>query len=150
MQIHLCGYLMVYSKKRKLENCMETSIGCSVIIHNSEGKVLICQRSAMKQSFPMMWELVGGGLEMGETPEQCIRREAMEEIGCMLNDLILFDVTLAYSDKRYMGIVFTATIDDEVTTNEEIHQTKWLSRDEYDQYYFMPDGGNQRLEKFFG
>jgi 8-oxo-dGTP pyrophosphatase MutT (NUDIX family) len=104
----------------------------------------------MKQSFPMMWELVGGGLEIGETPEQCIRREAMEEIGCRLNDLMLFDVTIAYSDKRYVGIVFTATIDDVVTHNEEIQQTKWVSQDEYSQYHYMPDGGNRRLEKFFG
>jgi 8-oxo-dGTP diphosphatase len=128
---------------------MDTSIGCSVIIYNKEYKVLISQRSAAKKCFPLKLVLVGGGLEMGESPEQCIRREAMEEIGCRLNDLKLFDVNIHYADDRYVGIVFTASISDDIRHNDEIIQTKWVSEDEFDQYHYMPDGKNRRLEKFF-
>lgn len=127
---------------------METSIGCSVIIHNTENKVLISQRSASKRCFPLMWELVGGGLEAGEQPEDCIRREAMEEIGCELYDLQLFDVNILYDKDQYMGIVFTAIIKNEPKYNDEIIETRWVSKEEIGQYVFMTDG-RERLEKYF-
>ncbi|WP_425446638.1 NUDIX hydrolase [Dethiothermospora halolimnae] len=59
---------------------MEAVIGCSVIIYDHEGRILISKRSRMKEQFPLTWENIGGRLEHDETPEECIRREAKEEI----------------------------------------------------------------------
>jgi 8-oxo-dGTP diphosphatase len=45
-----------------------------------DGKVLIAQRKA-GDALAGKWEFPGGKLEPGETPEQCLRRELMEEFG---------------------------------------------------------------------
>jgi 8-oxo-dGTP diphosphatase len=52
-------------------------VPCAVIEHN--GKVLAGQRSAAL-SFPLQWEFPGGKLEKGETDEQALFREIMEEL----------------------------------------------------------------------
>jgi len=43
------------------------------------GKVLICQRKA-EDPFGGYWEFPGGKREQGETPQQCLAREMMEEL----------------------------------------------------------------------
>lgn len=50
------------------------------IIPNSNGKILITQRSH-STSHPGSWEFPGGKLDRDETPRQCLFREALEEIG---------------------------------------------------------------------
>src|SRR5688572_9981519 len=44
-----------------------------------EGKFLIAQRR-QSDSFPGYWEFPGGKLEVGESPEICLRRELWEEL----------------------------------------------------------------------
>jgi 8-oxo-dGTP diphosphatase len=42
--------------------------------------VLVCQRSAAA-AHPLRWEFPGGKLEPGESPESCLQRELLEELG---------------------------------------------------------------------
>ena len=44
-------------------------------------KALIVQRVAWEKVAANQWEFVGGGLDFGETPEECLKREIMEEAG---------------------------------------------------------------------
>ncbi len=49
---------------------------------NSQGEVLLMQRDEKPGlTFPSHWNLVGGGVEPGETIEQALVRETREEIG---------------------------------------------------------------------
>ncbi len=52
------------------------AVGCM----RRNGDVLLCQRPA-GGAYPLKWEFPGGKLEMGETPEECLKRELMEELG---------------------------------------------------------------------
>ena len=45
-----------------------------------KGTFLVLRRSP-RDSFPGMWEFPGGGLEKGETLQQCAERELFEETG---------------------------------------------------------------------
>ena len=77
------------------------------LITNEDGKILVVKE---KQDF---WSLPGGGLEHGETAEQCIKREAMEEIG--IEDVQVGEIiysTNVYLDQRDIWmtwIVYKAT-----------------------------------------
>ena len=52
-------------------------IAAGIIIHN--GKVLLAQRMKGKD-LEFKWELPGGKLEEGETLQQCLERELIEEL----------------------------------------------------------------------
>jgi 8-oxo-dGTP diphosphatase len=53
-------------------------VACAIIEKN--GKVLATQRSAA-MSMPLKWEFPGGKIEVGESPQECLRRELIEELG---------------------------------------------------------------------
>jgi len=53
-------------------------VTCAII--EQDGLVLAAQRSAA-MSLPLKWEFPGGKIDPGETPEECLRRELVEEMG---------------------------------------------------------------------
>jgi ADP-ribose pyrophosphatase YjhB (NUDIX family) len=58
----------------------------SVAIINKAGQVLLVKYQDHS------WGIPGGLMELGETTEECIRREVKEEIGIALKSIQLFDV----------------------------------------------------------
>ena len=65
--------------------------GASIAMLNSKDDVLLFLRDNVPQiRFPNMWDLPGGIVERGETPDQTIRREMLEEIELKLKNPILF------------------------------------------------------------
>jgi 8-oxo-dGTP diphosphatase len=115
---------------------VNTYIGCSIIIHDDNNKVLIAKRNKTKKKFPLMWETIGGGLENDETPEECIRREVMEELNCNIYDLKLFKVYVRNEDNRYVLIVYTGKINGQIQPNLEIEQVRWIDKLEVKDFYF--------------
>lgn len=51
---------------------------CAIIFISE--KILVVQRSE-KMALPLKWEFPGGKIENGESEEECIKREIIEEIG---------------------------------------------------------------------
>ena len=60
---------------------------CGVIIENSEGEILL-----QKRADNGCWAIIGGAMEMGETFEETVRREVMEESGLSLGKLEVFQL----------------------------------------------------------
>jgi 8-oxo-dGTP pyrophosphatase MutT (NUDIX family) len=54
------------------------------LIRDARGRVFVQHRSATRQLLPDTWDIVGGHLEPGETPEQALAREIAEETGWTL------------------------------------------------------------------
>lgn len=55
-------------------------VGCGAVIRNKEGKYLLVRQ--LNGYWKDRWIFPGGKLELGETLEECARREIMEETGC--------------------------------------------------------------------
>lgn len=53
-------------------------VACAII--ENSGKILCAQRSE-SMSLPLKWEFPGGKIDVGESPEECLRRELLEEMG---------------------------------------------------------------------
>ncbi len=53
-------------------------VTCAII--ERDGLVLAAQRSAA-MSLPLKWEFPGGKIDPGESAEECLRRELVEELG---------------------------------------------------------------------
>ena len=58
---------------------------CGVIIENENGEILL-----QKRRDNGCWAIIGGSMEMGETFEETVRRETMEESGLTLGKLEVF------------------------------------------------------------
>lgn len=99
-------------------------VACAII--EEEGKVLAAQRSAT-MSLPLKWEFPGGKIETGESPEECLMRELMEELGVsVLVGTALSPATHGYPDFAVTLYPFTCRLAGGVITMHEHHDLKWI------------------------
>lgn len=103
-------------------------VPCAVIEH--DGKVLAGQRSAAL-SFPLQWEFPGGKLEKGETDEQALFREIMEELNVAVE--IVDKLPETSKDQGWREIVlvpFVCKVDTTDFILTEHEQILWLDADD--------------------
>lgn len=73
----------------------------------SEGKLLLGHRHPARRWYPDCWDLVGGHIEVGESPEQAVRRECREEIAVDVTQLQPVNVEL--TDPNLVPYAFLVT-----------------------------------------
>ena len=101
-------------------------------------RFMICQRPAHKAR-GLLWEFVGGKVEIGETKEEALIRECREEIGVELSvGEIFIDVIHEYPDITVHLTLFNATIAEGIPQKLEHNDIKWITRDEIPNYDFCP------------
>ena len=114
-------------------------VACALI--ERDGLVLAAQRGAA-MSLPLKWEFPGGKLEAGESAEECLRRELVEEMGVTVavgRPLPLH--THAYDTFTVTLYPFVCTLKSEqITLHEhaamiwlpphELHTLDWLEADQ--------------------
>ena len=69
-----------------------------ILLQNANGEILLQHRSADAPTYPDHWAFFGGHIEDGETPEQAVAREAMEELQYELERPALFKVHTSVPD----------------------------------------------------
>ena len=112
-------------------------------------KFMICQRPANKAR-ALLWEFVGGKVEPGETKEQALIRECMEELAVtLLVDDVFMDVVHEYPDITVHLTLFNATIAEGIPQKLEHNDIKWIKVSEIDNYDFCP-ADEEILEKLKG
>jgi 8-oxo-dGTP diphosphatase len=57
-----------------------------IVLYDKDKKILLQHRTEDAKTPPGYWGFFGGGIEPGETPEQAIRRETMEELNYRLRN----------------------------------------------------------------
>ncbi len=101
-------------------------------------RFLICQRPAHKAR-GLLWEFVGGKVEPGETKEQALKRECMEELGIVLSVGERFmEVVHAYPDLTVHLTLFHAAIASGEPQLLEHNDMRYILVDEIPQYDFCP------------
>lgn len=121
-----------------------TDVVAALIWEN--GKFLACQRPAHKAR-GLLWEFVGGKVEMGETPEQALIRECREELAVTIAVQDVFmEVVHEYPDLTVRLILFNARIAEGTPQMLEHNDIRWVKPDQIDEMEFCP-ADKEILEK---
>ncbi|MDO5400370.1 MAG: type I pullulanase [Eubacteriales bacterium] len=101
-------------------------------------KLLICQRPENKAR-GLLWEFVGGKVEPGESKQQALVRECMEELGVQVTVGSQFmEVTHDYPDMLIRLTLFHAIIPEGFPKALEHNALKWVHPRDLDGYDFCP------------
>ncbi len=104
-----------------------------------DNKFMICQRPANKTR-AFQWEFVGGKVEKGETLEQALKRECMEEMGVQITVGSVFaEVDHVYPDITIHLTLFHASLNKgEEPKRLEHNDIKFITPAEIKNYEFCP------------
>ena len=101
-------------------------------------KIFVAKRAETKNIFPDRFELVGGHIDLGETPEQALIREVKEEIDLDVTIGALVGAFTFYLDGEFkieLAYMCYPTDETEPTLNPADHsQSHWIARDELDKF----------------
>lgn len=101
-------------------------------------RFLICQRPAHKAR-DLLWEFVGGKVELGETKEQALIRECREELAVtLLVGEVFMEVDHEYPDLSVHLTLFNAAISEGTPRMLEHNDIRWITVEEIPQYEFCP------------
>ena len=101
------------------------TIGVFGIIFNEQNQVLLCHR----QDYDL-WNLPGGGMEINESPVECLKREFKEELGVEIRTSKLMGV---YTKPEQTEIVFSFVCQlgaVEINLNDEADKYAYFSIDQ--------------------
>jgi len=101
-------------------------------------RFLICQRPAEKAR-GLLWEFVGGKVEKGETKEEALIRECMEELAIEVEPQEVFDeVTHDYPDITVHLTLFRCVLTKGSLRLLEHRDARWIAPEEIPLYEFCP------------
>ena len=102
-----------------------------------DGKVFATQRGYGE--FKDGWEFPGGKIEQGETPEEAVVREIMEELDTEVEVKELFDTVEYDYPKFHLSMdCFWCELESEHVVLNEHEDAKWLSKAQLDSVDWLP------------
>jgi len=107
----------------------------AIILENDNGELLLYLRDNKPDiPFPDYWDLIGGHVEEGETPEEALVREIKEELDIVLPEYSFYKRYECLTGDAYENIkyIFTGRINipiEEVTLLEGV-RPQYFSREE--------------------
>lgn len=103
-------------------------------------KVLILKRKPDDDSYPGVWDCVGGHFEKGESAEQCMLREAREESGQRMK-IVKVGPLIEYLDRygRAVAVPFILKPEGAEVLPTEHSEFRWVNLSELGDYEIVPD-----------
>ncbi len=119
-------------------------VGCSAMLWDeTRTKLLLTRRADSGQ-----WCIPGGGMDAGESVEECSAREMLEETGLVVRVGRLLGVyssphrLIEYADGNRWQVVIlnfeVERVDGELTLNNEVTEFGWFTWEEIQQLDIMP------------
>lgn len=133
------GKTCIRGKYKLKEN--EYHLVVHIWLFTQDGKILLTQRSAQKETDPLKWECSGGSVLKGESPIEGALRELKEEIGI---NLLKENLHLFRQERRdyfndfffaYYAIVQEEIIEKIQFTDGEAIDKKWVTKEEFEELY---------------
>jgi 8-oxo-dGTP diphosphatase len=117
------------ARHRKCAACGETdwqnpapAVGVALV---RDGAVLLSRRARPPKKGE--WDLVGGFVDDGETPEAAASREVREETGCRAVGLVARgQATGDYGGVATLNFLFTARLDGEPEAHDDSAELRWF------------------------
>jgi len=116
-------------------------VGVGVLIRRGDEVLLVRRHGAHGAG---TWSTPGGHLEIGETPEDCARREALEEVGVTVGEVAFRALTndVMESDGRhYVTLMMEGQLldgDPSPVAHEELSEVRWFRWDDLPEPLFRP------------
>jgi len=99
-----------------------------------DDKVLVAHRAADDDFLPCYWELVGGGVEPGETPEDAVVREVKEETGLAVSPVKRYYDYSFVNEKGWnrhaTAFICELKADNKVVLSFEHQDFRWIKLEE--------------------
>jgi 8-oxo-dGTP diphosphatase len=113
------------------------NLGTAAVILKKDDKILLLQRGETAPWMPGLWNLPGGGIEEGETPEAAARRECWEETDLSPNSLTPYqEVDMGDEGKLYIFI--SEDFSGELGINYESSGSAWVDGSTLGAYSLVP------------
>jgi len=121
-------------KSKKIEQGFVSRV-VAIFLRRSNGKLVICKRADHKKNAAGLYDMAAvGNVMQGEQYPDAAQRELKEEtsIDCPLQPVQKIYQEVHNDDKIYKIFcgIFVGTTDDELTLNEELVETKDMSKEE--------------------
>lgn len=109
-----------------------------------DGETLIMRRADSESFLPGFWDIPGGKSEFGETPQDALVREFLEETGLKIsvgNPFHAFSFFTHEGVRQVVDIIFLVSQEEsgDVVVSEEHSAYAWISADEIDDYQITPE-----------
>lgn len=108
------------------------------VVRDEEGRILICRRQGELSG---LWEFPGGKREKGETFQQCLERELMEELGLSVAAGQTLGSVIRDEGERELWLVFVSATANgkQPAVALRVHdRAAWVSQEELSEYAFCP------------
>lgn len=102
-------------------------VSASFVIHDGEGRVLLQKRGPNASDEQGNWDIGGGAIEFGETIEETIRREVLEEL-CVepidMQFLTVYDAHREHQGEKthWIAIIYAVQVDPKSVKVGEPHK----------------------------
>lgn len=131
----------------------QQKIGVSGFIFN-ENKLLIVRRPSTENFLPNYYEMPGGHVEFGESPEGALIREIQEEVNLEIEPLYPFN-TFSYisnkGNKHTIDIQYIVRVISEISElklNKEHDDFIWITQDEIKNFKFSEETKDAIIKGF--
>ncbi|SEO61218.1 NAD(+) diphosphatase [Propionispora vibrioides] len=109
-------------------NMIYPRLSPAIIVAVTRGDKLLLARNRMR---PELYSVIAGFVEPGETLEDCVQRELMEEVGVKVTDITYFgSQPWPFPDSLMIGFTAKAVSDSIRIDNNEIIEAAWFSADQ--------------------
>ena len=151
-----CGALLVHDKKERMMRCPKCNavhypkIAPAVIvgvIDKDKDRILMTKYAGRDYK---KYALIAGFTEIGETAEDTVRREVMEEVGIKVKNIRYYkSQPWSFSDTLLLGFYCELDGDNHIQLDEEELSTgEWMGRDEIPTEYDGISLTNEMITRF--